>query len=48
MAQTAELIGFDAVGIEDHVGFGDPAGRLEGGLEIVDAAVGTGGLDPSA
>ena len=27
MATTAEAVGFDAVWISDHVGFGDPAGR---------------------
>ncbi len=27
MAQTAESIGFDALWISDHVGFGDPEGE---------------------
>lgn len=27
MAQAAESIGFDAVWISDHVGFGDPGGE---------------------
>ena len=33
MARTAEAIGFDAVWISDHVGFGDPAGEWSGGWE---------------
>jgi probable F420-dependent oxidoreductase len=33
MAQTAESIGFDAVWISDHVGFGDPAGEWKGAWE---------------
>lgn len=30
MARAAERVGFDAVWISDHVGFGDPAGAWEG------------------
>ena len=33
MAQTAESMGFDAVWISDHVGFGDPAGEWSGAWE---------------
>jgi probable F420-dependent oxidoreductase len=33
MAQTAEAIGFDAVWISDHVGFGDPDGEWTGAWE---------------
>lgn len=33
MAQTAESIGFDAVWISDHVGFGDPDGAWKGAWE---------------
>ncbi len=33
MAQTAESIGFDAIWISDHVGFGDPAGEWQGAWE---------------
>lgn len=33
MAQAAESIGFDAVWISDHVGFGDPAGEWVGAWE---------------
>jgi probable F420-dependent oxidoreductase len=33
MAQTAESIGFDAVWISDHVGFGDPEGEWRGAWE---------------
>jgi probable F420-dependent oxidoreductase len=33
MVQTAEEIGFDAVWISDHVGFGDPAGEWTGAWE---------------
>jgi probable F420-dependent oxidoreductase len=33
MAQTGESIGFDAVWISDHVGFGDPAGDWRGAWE---------------
>ena len=33
MAQTAESIGFDAIWISDHVGFGDPAGEWRGAWE---------------
>jgi probable F420-dependent oxidoreductase len=33
MAQTAESIGFDAVWVSDHVGFGDPDGAWEGAWE---------------
>jgi probable F420-dependent oxidoreductase len=33
MAQTAESIGFDAIWISDHVGFGDPEGAWEGAWE---------------
>ncbi len=33
MARTAEAIGFDAVWISDHVGFGDPAGEWRGAWE---------------
>ena len=33
MAQAAETVGFDAVWISDHVGFGDPAGDWTGAWE---------------
>ena len=33
MAQTAESMGFDAVWVSDHVGFGDPAGAWSGAWE---------------
>ena len=33
MAQTAESIGFDAIWVSDHVGFGDPEGAWEGAWE---------------
>src|SRR6185295_18632699 len=33
MAQTAESIGFDAIWISDHVGFGDPTGDWDGAWE---------------
>ena len=33
MAQTAEAIGFDALWVSDHVGFGDPAGEWQGAWE---------------
>jgi len=33
MAQTAESIGFDAIWISDHVGFGDPEGGWDGAWE---------------
>lgn len=33
MAQSAESIGFDAVWVSDHVGFGDPAGAWNGAWE---------------
>jgi probable F420-dependent oxidoreductase len=33
MAQTGEVVGFDAVWISDHVGFGDPDGDWVGGWE---------------
>ncbi len=33
MAQTAESIGFDAIWVSDHVGFGDPDGAWEGAWE---------------
>ena len=33
MAQTAESIGFDAIWVSDHVGFGDPAGDWQGAWE---------------
>lgn len=33
MAQTAESIGFDAVWVSDHVGFGDPDGEWTGAWE---------------
>lgn len=33
MAQAAESIGFEAVWISDHVGFGDPAGEWAGAWE---------------
>jgi probable F420-dependent oxidoreductase len=33
MAQTAESIGFDAVWVSDHVGFGDPGGEWTGAWE---------------
>jgi probable F420-dependent oxidoreductase len=33
MAQAAETVGFDAVWISDHVGFGDPAGEWTGAWE---------------
>ncbi|MBA2701162.1 MAG: LLM class flavin-dependent oxidoreductase [Chloroflexi bacterium] len=33
MAQTAEAVGFDAVWVSDHVGFGDPAGDWTGAWE---------------
>jgi len=33
MATTAESIGFDALWISDHVGFGDPAGEWSGAWE---------------
>jgi len=33
MAQTAESIGFDAIWISDHVGFGDPEGEWSGAWE---------------
>jgi probable F420-dependent oxidoreductase len=33
MAQTAESIGFDAVWVSDHVGFGDPEGEWRGAWE---------------
>ncbi len=33
MARTAESIGFDAVWVSDHVGFGDPAGEWQGAWE---------------
>ena len=34
MAQAAETVGFDAVWISDHVGFGDPAGDWTGAWEV--------------
>jgi probable F420-dependent oxidoreductase len=33
MARTAESIGFDAIWVSDHVGFGDPGGAWEGAWE---------------
>ena len=33
MARTAESIGFDAIWVSDHVGFGDPAGAWTGAWE---------------
>ena len=33
MAQTAEAIGFDALWVSDHVGFGDPGGEWQGAWE---------------
>ncbi|HET9755981.1 MAG TPA: LLM class flavin-dependent oxidoreductase, partial [Candidatus Limnocylindrales bacterium] len=33
MAQTAEAIGFDALWVSDHVGFGDPGGEWRGAWE---------------
>ena len=33
MARTAESIGFDAIWISDHVGFGDPEGEWSGAWE---------------
>lgn len=33
MARTAEAIGFDAVWVSDHLGFGDPAGEWEAAWE---------------
>ena len=33
MAQTAEAIGFDALWVSDHVGFGDPEGEWRGAWE---------------
>ena len=33
MAQTAESIGFDAIWVSDHVGFGDPEGEWQGAWE---------------
>jgi probable F420-dependent oxidoreductase len=33
MAQTAEAIGFDALWVSDHVGFGDPEGKWHGAWE---------------
>lgn len=33
MARTAEAIGFDALWVSDHVGFGDPEGRWRGAWE---------------
>jgi probable F420-dependent oxidoreductase len=33
MAQAAEEVGFDAVWVSDHVGFGDPEGRWDGAWE---------------
>jgi probable F420-dependent oxidoreductase len=33
MAQAAESMGFDAIWISDHVGFGDPAGEWKGAWE---------------
>ncbi len=33
MARTAEEVGFDAIWISDHVGFGDPAGEWSGAWE---------------
>ena len=33
MAQTAEAIGFDALWVSDHVGFGDPEGQWRGAWE---------------
>jgi probable F420-dependent oxidoreductase len=33
MAQAAEAIGFDAVWVSDHVGFGDPEGKWTGAWE---------------
>ena len=33
MARTAEAVGFDAVWVSDHVGFGDPAGAWSGAWE---------------
>ena len=33
MAQAAEAIGFDAIWVSDHVGFGDPGGEWKGAWE---------------
>jgi alkanesulfonate monooxygenase SsuD/methylene tetrahydromethanopterin reductase-like flavin-dependent oxidoreductase (luciferase family) len=33
MARAAESVGFDAVWVSDHVGFGDPEGEWSGGWE---------------
>ncbi len=33
MARTAEEVGFDAIWVSDHVGFGDPAGKWSGAWE---------------
>jgi probable F420-dependent oxidoreductase len=33
MARTAEAIGFDALWVSDHVGFGDPTGEWQGAWE---------------
>jgi probable F420-dependent oxidoreductase len=33
MAQTAESIGFDAIWVSDHVGFGEPEGQWQGAWE---------------
>ncbi len=33
MAQAAESMGFDAIWISDHVGFGDPEGAWHGAWE---------------
>lgn len=33
MAQAAESVGFDAIWVSDHVGFGDPAGEWSGAWE---------------
>jgi probable F420-dependent oxidoreductase len=33
MARTAEEVGFDAIWVSDHVGFGDPAGEWSGAWE---------------
>ena len=48
MATTAESIGFDAVWISDHLGFGDPHGEWQRRVGVVDAAVRAGGRDHRA
>ena len=45
MAQTAEAIGFEALWVSDHVGFGDPGGRVAGRLGVMDVALGPCRLD---